>query len=596
MKHKAFLFISSLLFIAGCSIIGIHLKIHNPHRAGKFPKKTEARSLLGNEDSKYRTCYDVKSYLINISFGNDLGKDHSIRGGVLMTSDATCAFDTMQIDLAENMIIDSVEVNVVESEFSNGKDYPYEKDSLVRKKVDYLRVKGAVFVPMPFKLYKGKSFSTIVTYHGIPSEAKRPPWSGGFVRKEDKFKKPWWGVACEGEGASLWWPCKDVMDDEPDNSVNICLTVPKGLTAVSNGTLLSSFEVSNPRDKGKVCWMWTVSYPINIYNITFYIGNFKLLHDTYYSEVTHDTLQLNHYVLEQNYDKAKIHFQQLKKYLAFYEKTFGPYPWYRDGFKLVESPYAGMEHQSAIAYGNGFNNDPYNGFDYIILHETAHEWWGNSLTAKDLSDVWLHEGFATYAEALYVESTKGHAAYLNYLVQDRLFIINRRPIIGETGLRYFNYRDSDIYMKGTWVLHSLRYVIANDSLFFDIIHSFYMENRMKEIGSDKLEELVNRKTGKDFHWFFETYLHNRFTPELEYCVRGGKLYYRWGKTNSDFRMPAKVTMTGNVPSDEKIIPVSEKVNSISMIGGNTSAIFNTNEFLFKPVENKNLAKEFKKQK
>jgi aminopeptidase N len=260
----------------------------------------------------------------------------------------------------------------------------------------------------------------------------------------------------------------------------------------------------------------------------------------------------------------------------------------------VESPYEGMEHQSAIAYGNGFKDDPVNGFDYIILHETAHEWWGNSVTANDLSDMWLHEGFATYAEALYVESTKGHLAYLNYLLQYRILIVNRRPIVGESGIRYFNYKDGDIYFKGAWVLHSLRYAIGNDSLFFDILHSFYMENRMKEISSDKLEELVNRKTGKDFHWFFEQYLHNRFTPELEYCVSDGKLFYRWGKTSPDFQMSAKVKMFGYAESWVKLPDSPEKINYVETHDNNGIGKFNDFDFLYKPVENKNLAKEFKK--
>ncbi len=567
------LFLIGIIFLASCSILGVHFKIHNPSRAGKYPKKTEALVLLGNENSKYRTCYDVKYYSLDVLFPGNLLKEKKIEVQTQMDFVAVCDFDSIQIDLAETMKLQWV--NFTNSERGTPK---------------FSRVHSIVWVI--FRGEKGKKYSLSMLAIGAPIEARRPPWAGGFVRKEDNLKKPWWGVACEGEGASLWWPCKDVMNDEPD-SVDMYYKVPDPYIAVGNGTLIAKKEL------GGCCklneYHWHVSYPINIYDVTFYIGNFKLLHDTYYSAVTHDTLQLNHYVLEQNYDKAKTHFLQLKKYLAFYEKTFGPYPWYRDGFKLVESPYEGMEHQSAIAYGNGFQSDLRYGFDYIILHETAHEWWGNSVTAKDMSDVWLHEGFATYAEALYVESAFGHADYLKYLAEQKMFIINRRPVIGASGLRYFNYKDSDIYMKGTWVLHSLRYVIANDSLFFDIIHSFYMENRMKEIGTDKFEEIVNRKTGKDFHWFFQTYLYNRFTPELEYCVSGGKLFYRWGKTNADFKMEVGRTISDQ-PGYSMISPVADKIKFEVLENPKQPIFFNDGQCLFKPVENKNLVKEFQKQK
>lgn len=594
MKKLSLLFIFFSV-IAGCSLFGVHFKINNPNRAGKYPKKTEARVLLGNQDSKYRTCYDVKWYSLWIDFPSDLFKKKSITGLVTIKSVATANFDTLQIDLAENMNLETV--------YFIG----YGKRSGITDSLHFYRDKGAVFVIMKQTIEKGELFVLDVAYNGEPGEAKKAPWEGGFVRAEDDLKKPWWGVACQTNGASSWWPCKDVMNDEPD-SVFISLSVPLGFKAISNGKLMSETDITGPNVIGSTNFHWHISYPINIYNITFYIGNYKLLHDTYYSEVTHDTLQLNHYVLEQHYDKAVEHFKQLKKYLAFYETTFGPYPWYRDGFKLVESPYAGMEHQSAIAYGNGFQNDPQQGFDYIILHETAHEWWGNSVTANDLADAWIHEGFATYAEALYVEKTKGHDAYLQYLRNYRLFIINRRPLVGEKGIRYFNYKDSDIYMKGAWTLHSLRHVIENDSLFFDILHSFYMENRMKEISSDKFEELVNRKTGKDFHWFFEQYLHNRFTPELEYCVKDSTLYYRWNPEYSgkDFNQmpvnaygiltdkPSRGGYGGGTYELGTFVP-STIVKSKAIRLNGKAVNFYTDNTLFKTTENKSLAKEFKKQ-
>jgi aminopeptidase N len=593
-KYLPFIF---FLFIASCTIFGVHYKIHNPSRAGKYPKKTEARVLLGNQDTKFRTCYDVKYYNLQVDFGYDLEKNHSISGDVFMLAKAVGEVDTIQIDLSEKLHLQKIFLENIGS---------MDSIALFNKvELKTFRKANAVFAIMPNKIHAGRDFLLETIYDGVPLEAKRPPWSGGFVWKKDNLGKTWDAVACETEGASLWWACKDVMNDEPD-SVDISYAVPAGLKAISNGKLVSVGAVMrttylDDTTRNETVFHWHVSYPINLYDITFYIGNYKLLHETYYSEVTHDTLQLNHYVLEQNYDKAVTHFQQLKKYLAFYEQTFGPYPWYRDGFKLVESPYAGMEHQSAIAYGNGYKDDPRNGFDYIILHETAHEWWGNSVTASDLADGWLHEGFATYAEALYVEKTKGRQAAIRYLWTYHCFIINRRPVVGEHGIRYFDYHDEDIYMKGAWVLHSLRYAIGNDSLFFDIIHSFYMENKMTEISSDKFEEIVNRKTGKDFHWFFQTYLHDRFTPELEYCVHDGNIYYRWNKTEKDFQMKVRYTEVLNkydskLTFSAEIAPVPLIINKVEFRIDKDKLRFNEIDFLYKPVENKNLWKEFNRQK
>ena len=358
MKRILFLLLLPF-FISSCGMLGIHMKVYNPKKAGEYPKETKQNKLLA-ETTKYRTCFDV--------FHNDINIEVSpakkfLSGKVKISAKAATNFDTLQIDLYKNMKIKSVES---------------EEQAL-----NYTREEGAVFIKMPGQIKAGESFSLTVTYEGNPIAAKRAPWDGGFVWKKDKDGNPWIGVACESEGSSLWWPSKDVMNDEAD-STDITITVPKNLIAVSNGMMKDTSSTAN-----KKTFHWHISYPINNYNVTLYIGNFKLLHDSYASTTSWKTTQLNHYVLPYNYEKAKLHFQQVKKHIAFYEKMFGEYPWQRDGFKLVESPYAGMEHQSAIAYGNGYKNDYQNLFDYIILHETAHEWWGNSVTAGDLADAWM---------------------------------------------------------------------------------------------------------------------------------------------------------------------------------------------------------------
>jgi aminopeptidase N len=569
------------LFLSGCSIFGVHFKIHNPSRAGRYPKRTEEVILLGNQDSRFRNCYDVNYYNLYVSFGRNLAQDNQIKGGVIVSANALADLDTVQIDLAEQMKIDGI--NII-------KYFHGERRALEAK---YFRKASAVFIVVP-GITKGQSFSFTISFFGTPAEAKRPPWAGGFVRKTDDLKNPWWGVACEANGASLWWPCKDVVNDEPD-SADITLSVPKGFIAVSNGILTEHFDSLAEDKVNDEIFSWHVSYPINPYNITFYVGKYKLLHDTYYSNVTHDTLQLNHYVLAQHYEKAKKHFQQLKEHLAFYEETFGAYPWYRDGFKLVESPYAGMEHQTAIAYGNGFQNDEW-GFDYIILHETAHEWWGNAVTATDLADAWIHEGFATYAEALFVEKKFGHESYLRYLQSQRLYIINRRPVVAPYGQRYFNYKDGDIYFKGSWVLHSLRYSINNDSLFFDILKTFYSEYKYKNATSEDFERIVSEKTGTSYKWFFDQYLRNRFVPELEYYLDDGILYSRWNPEYSDSTFRMRFPLPATVPAGKNVIAGSVVTTSISAAEapGVTNVIFDERNFLFKATENRSLAKKFRK--
>lgn len=580
-----------ILILSACSVFGVHFKVHNPKRAGKYPELTEERILKGDQESKFRTCYDVKYYLLNVSFGQDLKKEKGISGSTIIRADVVREFDTLQIDLAEGMTIDQITITE-----NGGRGNRNTFGNALVTQTSYTRKKSAVFVRMPHRMKAGQRFSLNVNFSGEPKEAKRAPWSGGFVRETDDEKKPWWGVACETEGASSWWPCKDVVNDEPD-SADLCFTAPEDLTVVSNGRLLRQQEMEGHRMR----WEWHVSNPINLYNITFYIGNFRLLQDKYYSGITHDTLDLNHYVLAQHYEKAKAHFGQLKDHLKFYEETFGPYAFYRDGFKLVESPYAGMEHQSAIAYGNGFRNDRLYNFDYIILHETAHEWWGNAVTANDLADGWLHEGFATYCEALYVEKKFGQDASLDYLLNNRLFILNRRPVVAPYGMRYFNYKDSDIYNKGAWVLHSLRYVMSNDSLFFEVLRAFYAQYSYKNAGSADFEKLVNEKTGSDYKWFFDQYLRNRFAPELEYCIKDGELYYRWNTihTNNTFR-PRSVLVRVNIkdnppPFSGKIVTINPSGQTMKeSIGNENIASIYQDGFLLKVTENKELPKLFRK--
>lgn len=559
--YRLFPLLALSLLLTGCSLLNIHFQVHNPKKAGSYPKETETLRLLA-APSTYRSCFDVTYYGLNVGLNPE---KKYLTGSVQIGALAKADFDTLQLDLYANMQLNFIKMN--------------------GQPLKYTRKAGAIWVFMPQRMKAGATFSIYLSYEGKPVEAHKPPWDGGFVWKQDENKNPWIGVACESEGASLWWPNKDDVSDEPD-SADITITVPEGLMAVSNGVLQKQETNVN---KTQTCH-WHVSYPINNYNITFYVGKLQLVQDTFTSALTGKVTQLNHYVLPQHAEIAKTHFQQAKEHLAFYERMFGEYPWQRDGFKLVESPYAGMEHQSAIAYGNKFKNDTRNKFDYIILHETAHEWWGNSVSAADLADGWIHEGFASYCEALYVEATQNHSAYINYMLFQRIMIQNKRPLVRKRGIRYFDYHDQDIYTKGSWVLHTLRNEMRNDSLFFDILKTFRLENHQKQIFSETFIELVNRKTGKNYQWFFNQYLYNRKAPILEYFMTAEGLYYRWTETAEDFNMPVELI----TPSGDRITLYPTRKTKLKRIR-ETQFSFNQQEILFGLKENLKLNRDYTPQ-
>lgn len=562
-----------LLTLSGCSLFGIHTQVHNPRHSGKYPKVSGSLKLLGKLDTKYRNCYDVTFYDLSVQV------DHTkkyIKGSVEMLAVTTSNTDTLQIDLFDNMKVNSIGIRTMMS---------FTETATRFNPVEFTRKHGAIFIP--YKQGSNQIFSIRIEYEGSPEVAAKPPWRGGFVWKKDKEGNPWIGVACESEGASLWWPCKDVTNDEPD-SVSINLTVPKDLVGVANGHLRG--KIDNV-DLKLTTYQWHVSYPINLYDVSIYVGKFKLLEDSHLMP-SGQTLSINHYVLPVNYEKAKTHLAQAKGQLSFFEKTFGYYPWYKDGYKLIESPYEGMEHQTAIAYGAGYKSS-YHGFDYIILHETAHEWWGNSITASDLSDVWLQEGFATYSEALFVEKTRGTSAYLRYLLTYRLFIKNRRPVVGPRDARFFDYKDSDVYMKGAWILHTLRTQIKDDQIFFDILSSFHETYKMKTVTSAEFIKTVNEKTGEDYKWFFDQYLYKRHAPFLEYYTDGTDLFYRWAHVDNTFKMPAEIALDGLVLINLKPRSYVQKLP----VSGDTykQITFNNYTELFGVRKNKKLKREYLRQ-
>ena len=485
-------------------------------------------SLRGNL-TPIRTCYDVTFYDLFIII--DIPEKSIERSYNEIHFEATTDFNHFQIDMANNMDVMLIEFEEVELEFNREFD--------------------AVYVYFPRTIKKGEQAKIKVWYGGYPREAINPPWDGGFSWEKDENKKDWIGVSCQGLGASTWWPCKDHQSDEPDSMRIICSAIyPNKI--IANGNLRKDTTIwSNYLN----CWLnqseWFVSYPINNYNVSINIGDYVHFSDVYISG--EDTLDLDYYVLSYNEEKAKKHFKQVKPMMECYENYFGRYPFWNDGYALVETPYLGMEHQSAIAYGNNYL-EGYNGsksfiagfdFDYIIIHESGHEWWGNSITTNDIADMWVHEGFCTYSEVLYVECMHGYESMLKYVNNQKSRIKNDKPIIGPY---HVNKEGSgDMYQKSSLMFHTLRTLIEDDKLWFEIIKGIANVFKHQTIDGKDIITYINEKSGKDFTDFFNQYLAHKELPEFQYKLqkqgREITLIYRW-EAIENFDMPILIN-TGN---------------------------------------------------
>jgi len=485
---------------------------------------TRADTLRGT-NSPERACYDVKYYHLDIRVNPST---QSIAGSNTIYFSVVSAFDKMQLDLFNNMSIDKIVLDGAQE-------------------LQYVREFNAVFVSTRATLNKDSRHSLEVFYSGKPMVAKNPPWDGGLTWTKDSTGSPWVAVTCQGTGASLWWPNKDHQADEPD-SMLISIKVPNGLEDVSNGRLRS---VTNFPD-GWRRFDWFVSSPINNYNVTLNIGKFAHFSDTYVSD---DTLTLDYYVLPESIDKARLQFKQVKGMMQAFEKYFGKYPFKRDGYKLIECPHTGMEHQSAVAYGNRYLQG-YRGrspaevglkFDFIIIHESAHEWWGNSVTSKDVADMWIHESFGAYAEALYIEFHYGLSEALTYINGKKPNVRNSEPIIGIYNVQRAGA--GDMYDKGQLVLNTLRSVIDNDQMWFSIVRGLAETFKYQTITAEDVFTYINTKTGKDYSYFFNQYLKNAKIPLLDVSVtkKGDNVTarYRWNADVPDFKMPIKVTTSDN---------------------------------------------------
>lgn len=482
---------------------------------------TRKDSLRGNLTS-IRTCYDVTFYDLNIAIDEVEKSIEKSTNTIYFT--AVSDFEIIQIDLASNM-------EIIQIDFED-------------EKLDFDREFDAVYIYFKRTIKKDEQSKITILYGGYPKEAVNPPWDGGFSWDMDKNKNPWIGVSCQGLGASTWWPCKDHQSDEPD-SMRIKVAARYPLKIVSNGNLRSDTTVWNQYFNS---WMnvseWFVSYPINNYNVTLNIGDYINFNDNFISN--NDTLVLDYYVLNGNVNKAKEHFKQVKPMMQCFENLFGKYPFWNDGFALVETSYLGMEHQSAIAYGNNFL-EGYNGntsfidglnFDYIIVHESGHEWWGNSITCSDIADMWIHEGFCTYSEVLFVECIYGHDKMLSYVNNQKKNVVNNKPIIGPYHVN--KQGSSDMYFKGSLMLHTIRNVINDDEVWFKIIFDISNNFKYKVVNGQQIIDYINFESKRDLSIIFNQYLMNKNIPEFQYSLAkegiNTTLVYRWEAIDG-FDMP-----------------------------------------------------------
>lgn len=469
-----------------------------------------------------RAWWDLTYYHLDISVNP---ADSTIFGSNTVNYRVNSVADLMQIDLQPPLELTKAEQN--------------------GKLLEFKREGNVYWIRMAEKQEPGMVYSLVLGYGGRPKISRRPPWEGGITWQRDNHNQPFIASSCQGDGASLWWPCKDHMYDEPD-SMLISVNVPSNLMDVSNGRLRKVEKLRN----NTTTYHWFVSNPINNYGVNINIGSY-----THFSEIFNGEkgkLQCDYYVLKDDLEKARAQFRQAPMMLAAFEYWMGPYPFYEDGYKLVQVPYLGMEHQSSVTYGNGFKNG-YAGrdlsvsgwgmkFDFIIIHESGHEWFANSITYEDAADMWVHESFINYSENLYVEYYYGKDAGRDYVLGCRGNIRNDQPV---TGVYNVNVSGSgDMYYKGGNMLHTLRQIVDNDEKWRGILRGLNKDFYHQVVKGSQIEDYLSEKTGLNLKTFFDQYLRDVRIPVFEYYIQGNKLTFRWNNCVAGFNMPLRIYVSG----------------------------------------------------
>lgn len=480
---------------------------------------TKADSLRGTYGAS-RNWWDVTFYNLQVTL-NPTRK--LISGKNTIYFKTLTQGNTFQIDLQIALKVDSIIF--------------HQKNMAVKNEFN------AWFISLPFNELNQQNDSVTIYYSGSPRTAKMPPWDGGLIWRKDQQQRDWISVACQSLGASVWWPNKDHLSDEPDNGMAICINAPDSLTVISNGKLVGCDTEKNKTKS----WHYKVVNPINNYDVTFYAGHYTIVRDTF--DGIKGKLPIEYVFLDYNKSKIETDIKpDTKKMLSCFEYWFGPYPFYEDGYKLVESSYLGMEHQSAIAYGNKFKKG-YLGrdrsgtgagklWDFIIVHESGHEWFGNNITNKDIADMWIHEGFTTYSEVLFMQCTHGKDTADMYARGLRINIANDKPVIGAYNVN--TEGSDDMYDKGANMIHTIRQIINNDTVFHNILLGINSTFAKKTVTTKEVEDFISEKSGINFNTVFNQYLRTKEVPKLDFKIKNKQLTYQWVNCIAGFDMPVKV--------------------------------------------------------
>ncbi len=483
----------------------------------QYGRTDSLRGGLGPE----RSWWDLKHYDLSVEI---IPSKKYIKGSNKISYQVKNEAKLLQLDLQEPLAVTSIT--------QEGEELSFRRE-------------GAVYwVTLTKKQVPGALEALVVQYEGVPKEAVRPPWDGGITWQKDSKGLDFIASSNQGIGSSIWWPLKDHPADEVD-SLDMHVTVPKGLLDISNGRLVE-IEVGKDTDT----FHWKVVNPINDYGVNINIGDYAQFGEKYAGEK--GSLDMDYFVLRENLEKAKVHFQDARRMMQAFEHWFGPYPFYEDGFKLVEAPYLGMEHQSSVTYGNGYQNG-YRGrdlsgtgwgmkFDFIIIHEAGHEWFANNITYKDVADMWIHESFTNYSESLFLDYHYGKEAGQAYVRGTRMNILNDKPIIGDYGV---NQRGSgDMYYKGGNLLNMLRQIVQDDAKWRIILRGLNKEFYHQTVTTQQVESYISTQAGLNLGKVFDQYLRDVRIPIFEYYFQEEELQYRWTNAVKDFDMPVDVLLNG----------------------------------------------------
>ena len=501
---------------------------HSLAQQSNFSKQDTLRGSITPE----RIWWDLLHY--NLDF-KVFPSTKSIEGSNLIRYEVLSENQVMQIDLQPPMKITSV--------LENNTNLYYRRDGNV------------YYIQLNKNQHIGAINEITIHFKGAPKISNNPPWDDGFTWEKDNNGTDFIATSCQGGGSSIWWPSKDHMYDEPDQGIELSITAPEHLISVANGRLIKTTENNNKTNTS----VWKVVHPINNYGVNINIGDYVHFSEKYKGKK--GNLDCDYYVLSYNLEKAKKQFKEVSRTLEAFEYWFGPYPFYEDSYKLVEVPYLGMEHQSSVTYGNGYQNG-YKGidlsgtgwglkFDFIIVHESGHEWFANNITNIDIADMWIHESFTAYSENLFLDYHFGTEASNAYVTGTRKKIQNDKPIIGNYNVN--NSGSSDMYYKGANMLHTLRQIIDNDKKWRSILVGLNKDFYHQTVTTQQIEDYIDKYFKIDLKPFFDQYLRTIKIPTLEYKLENNNLLYRWSNVVDGFSIPVNVFINSN---SQRIRPTS----------------------------------------